>query len=265
MDLNNHENVHIRVGSMDLTVLSDGVFPVCKDFFFAETPEEMIVHIRSEFQAPINFLFIDTGEKKILVDGGFGEEYLPKSGQLLKQLKSERISPEDIHTVIITHGHLDHIGGLAYEGHPVFPNALHIIREEEWNYWMEQKETKECSKLAALKDHISLVSSDIEIHPGIFLQHTPGHTDGHLVVSIKSEGSHLLIASDILNDPSTINHPTSYIRAEVDPEKGMLTRKSFMKQAYNQSALVFACHYPFPGLGYIEKENKGWKWSPVQD
>lgn len=263
MGINNKGNYHFSVGSMKLIVLSDGVFPVSKDFFFAQTPNEMIEHIRNEFEAPINFLLIDTGEKKILVDGGFGEEYLPNRGHLLKQLRSEGISPEDIHTVIITHGHLDHIGGLEYKGKSVFSNAHHIIREEEWNYWMEKKETKECSKLLALKDQIIFVTSDIEIHPGILLQHTPGHTDGHLVISIESEGSYVFVASDILNDPSTINHPTSYIRAEVDPEKGMQTRKNFIKKAYSQSALVFACHYPFPGLGYIKKENKGWKWSPV--
>lgn len=109
-----------RLGTLKMMSISDGAFPVSKEFFFASTPEDIIKHIPSNFNATLNFLLIDTGEKNILVDAGFGETYLPTAGKLLKHLKERGISPEDIHTMIITHGHMDHIGGLSNKGRPTF-------------------------------------------------------------------------------------------------------------------------------------------------
>ncbi|HZH62865.1 MAG TPA: GTP-binding protein [Metabacillus sp.] len=80
------ENWSFQFGAFKLIVLSDGVFPVSKEFFFADTPPELIDHLPNKFDAPLNFLLIDMGEKKVLVDAGFGEDYLPTSGQLLKCL-----------------------------------------------------------------------------------------------------------------------------------------------------------------------------------
>ncbi|MGX1195990.1 hypothetical protein [Metabacillus sp. SLBN-84] len=152
---------------------------------------------------------------------------------------------------------------MSHEGDPIFPNAQHMIREEEWHDWMARPDTNEYNKLFALKNQIKLISSDLDIHPGIRLQHTPGHTKGHLAISIQSEGSTLLVASDILNDPSTLKHLPSHIAAEVEPEKGLLTRELFLEQAYTQSAQVFVCHYPYPGLSHVEKNDEGWTWLPI--
>jgi hypothetical protein len=62
-----------QLGTFRLMSISDGAFPVSKDFFFADTPKEIIHHIPSNFDALLNFLLIDTGDKHILVDAGFGE------------------------------------------------------------------------------------------------------------------------------------------------------------------------------------------------
>lgn len=223
----------------------------------------MIEHIPDRFDAPLNFLLIDAGEQKILIDAGFGEEHLPTGGHLLSQLQQEGIKAQDIQTIIITHGHLDHIGGLAMYGKPVFSNAEHLISFDEWNYWSERSETIEAKKLMALKEQITLISSDVHLFPGISVKHTPGHTEGHLTVSIESQGSHLLVASDILNDPVTLAHSASHIAAEIDPDKGMKTRQSFLQEAYTQSAQIFACHYPFPGLGKVRKSEGQWTWLPL--
>jgi hypothetical protein len=73
----------------------------------------------------------------------------------------------------------------------------------------------------------------------------------------------MLVASDILNDPTTLHHLPSHISAEMSPKQGLETRSSFLKDALDKSALLFVCHYPFPGLGHIAKENLRWKWIPI--
>lgn len=256
-------SLRFQLGAFQLIVISDGGFPVTKEFFFADTPSEIIEHFPTKFEAPLNFMLIDTGEKRLLVDTGLGEEKLPTSGQLRTQLQEEGFSPDDIDMVILTHGHLDHIGGVSQQGVPVFPSADYVIREEEWNYWMNRPSSEEFKKLKALKDVIRIISKDMEIHQGIRLQHAPGHTDGHLVVTIESEGERLLIASDILNDPSTLQHLPSHIGAEVSKEQGFKTRVGFLEESYRLNTLLFVCHYPFPGLGYVEKGEQGFRWIPA--
>ncbi|MEJ9233087.1 MBL fold metallo-hydrolase [Peribacillus butanolivorans] len=254
-----------QFGTSRLMAISDGAFPVSKDFFFANTPEDIIHHIPSNFIAPLNFLLIDTGDKNILVDAGFGESHLPIAGKLLSHLETHGIYPEDIHSVIITHGHMDHIGGLSNNGRPTFPNAEYIMRRDEWDLWKSNPKSNEYKKLMPLKDYMTLITSDTEIVPGIRLVHTPGHTVGHLSLSVSSEGKYLLVASDILNDPTTLQHLPSHIRAEMSPKQGLETRRSFLQDAIDKSALLFVCHYPFPGFGHIAKEDLRWKWIPLAE
>ncbi|MCK0470478.1 MBL fold metallo-hydrolase [Halalkalibacter sp. APA_J-10(15)] len=252
-----------QLGAFKLMAISDGAFPVTRDFFFAETPDELIQHIPTQFRAPLNFLLIDSGDKKVLVDTGLGYEHSPTAGKLLSNLKAAGIDPEDIQTVIITHAHLDHTGGMLTNGKPTFPHAQYIMHKEEWDVWTSQPDSNEYKQLLPLKNQIKLLTENKEILPGIRLIHTPGHTAGHLSLSIFSEGEHLMLASDILNYPTTLEHLPSHIRAEQTPTQALETRKKFLEEASSKSALLFVCHYPFPGLGRIERTNKGWKWIPV--
>ncbi|MGR9049713.1 MBL fold metallo-hydrolase [Halobacillus faecis] len=251
-----------RIGDFNALVISDGGMPVTKDFFFAHTPDPIVQNFPAEFHAPLNFIHLSYGDKNILIDTGFGGE-CEEAGQLLHSLAEHGICREDIDEVILTHGHLDHIGGAVINGKPSFPNANHYLRVEEWEMWADKKSSKEYRILSELEDSITLVHKDIEILPGIKLLHTPGHTHGHLSVMVNSENERLLIVSDLLNDPSTLNHLPSHIGLEVSPEKGRQTRKAIMDFAKQQGIMLFVCHYPFPGLGYIDQDNGNDRWKPL--
>lgn len=131
-----------------------------------------------------------------------------------------------------------HIGGLSNNERLTFPNAEYIMRKDEWNLWKSNPQSNEFRKLMLLKDQMTLITSDIEIIPGIRLVHTPGHTVGHLSLYINSEGKYLLLASDILNDPITLQYLPfpSHICAEMSPKQGLETRIRFL-----QDAIVFPC------------------------
>ncbi len=73
----------------------------------------------------------DTGDHKVLIDTGAGN-LRPTTGKLIPNLQAERILPEDIDTVILTHAHPDHVGGnVDSEGRPAFPNARYVMWKEE--------------------------------------------------------------------------------------------------------------------------------------
>jgi glyoxylase-like metal-dependent hydrolase (beta-lactamase superfamily II) len=71
----------------------------------------------------------------VLVDTG-ADGLAPSTGRLIQNLKSVGIAPEHIDTVIITHGHPDHIGGNTDDkGRPAFPNARYVMWQDEWEFW----------------------------------------------------------------------------------------------------------------------------------
>ena len=91
-----------------------------------------------EIELPYTCLFIDTGRDRVLVDTGIGVDTLrPTQGKLLPLLRAEGIEPHEIGTVVLSHGHPDHVGGNLNEGgQPAFPNARYVMFRKEWDFWM---------------------------------------------------------------------------------------------------------------------------------
>jgi hypothetical protein len=46
-------------------------------------------------------------------------------------------------------------------------------------------------------------------------------------------------------------------------DDGRATREKILSHAVELNALVFACHFPFPGLGHISRIGEEYKWQPV--
>ncbi|WP_051254701.1 MBL fold metallo-hydrolase [Halobacillus kuroshimensis] len=247
------------IGNYHALVISDGGMPVTREFFLANTPDPITQQFPEEFHAPLNFIHLEVDNEHILIDAGFGAE-CEDAGQLIQALDNHGITRDDIDHVILTHGHLDHIGGAVSEGKPSFPNADYYLHAAEWEMWASRPSSKEHEILSNLGSSINIIQEDIEILPGIKLFLTPGHTNGHLAVMIHSEDEKLLVVSDILSDPRTLNHPSSHIGLEISPEQGRETRKDIIEYAEQQGLMLFVCHYPFPGLGYIEQDHGTYKW-----
>src|SRR5271168_2154108 len=144
--LNGNGFYRFKIGDFQATMISDGYGPIPVGPIFAmnASEAELAPVLKANFMQPViqitnNILVVDTGREHILVDTGFGEKLGPFFGSfpgLEVNLHRAGITPESIDLVVITHGHLDHIGGLVTtSGALAFPNAQFVFVDMEWNYW----------------------------------------------------------------------------------------------------------------------------------
>ena len=88
-----------------------------------------------------------------------------------------------------------------------------------------------------------------------------GHTPGHTLVTIISEGRSLKHLADTVHSPLLIAKPDWGVLWDTDYQQGIHTRLRVLENCYKEHTLIFAGHLPYPGLGYIGKE-KDYQWVP---
>jgi glyoxylase-like metal-dependent hydrolase (beta-lactamase superfamily II) len=115
-------------------LLSDGRMFLPAEAMFATAPADQ----RGDgADIPCGCLLIRTATDTVLVDTGLGAYEHPlggRGGELEAALAAEDVKPDDVDVVVVTHGHLDHIGGLCRDGEPRFARARHVIARVEWDW-----------------------------------------------------------------------------------------------------------------------------------
>jgi glyoxylase-like metal-dependent hydrolase (beta-lactamase superfamily II) len=274
------------VGSFACTAVADGTFPYPSAGFAANVPPERVAaelaaHGRptDAIVTPYTCLVIETGRHRVLVDTGIGPlpPGLPDTtGRLRANLAAAGIDPTQIDTVVLTHGHADHIGGtLDADGAVAFPNARFVMWRAEWEYWTAEPSLAELriddhlkdllrqwarTNLPPLRDRMVLVDREGEIVPGITALPAPGHTPGQMALAVSADGQTLLHLVDVALDPIRLAHPDWVAAFDYDPAQTVATRRRLFDRAAEEPALVLAYRIRFPGLGRVARSGEGWHW-----
>lgn len=286
-----HESHRFEVGDFKCDAVGDGtftytapMFPPLATFLFANASRERLEQAlrRHDIQpskwmewiSPYICLVINTGVNRVLVDTGAGA-LGPNTGKLLANLADIGIADADIDTVVLTHGHPDHIGGNAVEGNAAFPNARYVMCRDEWDFWTSKQVASKDDEhlellmkmaqnnLAPISDRIDLIVAGTEIVEGVYSIPATGHTPGHMALSVSSNGDHLLCIADAVLHPIHVENPSWHATVDYSPEEVEKTRRKLFKQAAEWNALVLAFHFSFPGLGHIVREEDQWQWQPI--
>src|SRR5262245_18211726 len=115
---------------LEAIVVSDGHFVLPTGFLVApdsptaerEAALKAAGQTGDQFQLVNNVVVIRRQSDLILVDAGTGPRHQPTAGKLVENLKTAGNQPADVTTVVLTHGHPDHLWGILDAGdNPIYP------------------------------------------------------------------------------------------------------------------------------------------------
>ena len=206
---------------------------------------------------------VDTGTRKILFDTGLGLGGLPKA------LAQAGYTASDIDTVVITHMHPDHIGGLMQDGQPVFANADYVTGADEYNFWSKRDAGDRVGDLVAknmtpLAEKTRFVDDGGSVVSGITAMDAFGHTPGHMAYMLESGGRRLVLTADLANHYIwSFARPDWGFSFDSDKQQASQSRRRVLGMLAADKTPMIGYHMPFPAAGFVEPREDGFRYVPV--
>ena len=274
------------VGDLEITALYDGYVDLAANLLLGASKAEVQRLLASSFiagekvQTAVNTYLINVGGKLVLVDTGAAKAFGPTLGFVGEQIRAAGYTPEQVDIVLLTHLHADHVAGLLNaDGKPLFPNAEVRVDQTESEFWLSEANAAKAPKDFQPFFQIArssaapyqaagkwkTFSGAAELAPGIKAVPAIGHTPGHAAYLIESKGERLLILGDAVHAHAVqFARPQVAIEFDSDKKQAVATRKKLFAWAAREKLLVSGMHLPFPGLGHVRAEGKGFAWVPVE-
>ncbi|QDO97086.1 MBL fold metallo-hydrolase [Ferrovibrio terrae] len=275
----------LQVGDYEVLVISDGVLTIPTSVLATNAdPAALAAWLKGMFMPsdtldwPLNVVVIRGRGRTILVDAGIGLEYpdFPKAGRLAQRLAAAGVELASVTDLVLTHLHMDHIGGLVGDGLKGLRRDIPIhVAATEVEFWaspdfshttMPNPIPPVLRSVATrfLKQYGSQLRQFDEQHevvPGVVVRRTGGHTPGHSVVRISSGGKHLTFAGDAIF-PVGFDHPYWYNGFEHDPEESARVRVELLRELAGTGEVLVAAHLSFP-FCRVAIDGDVFRWVPA--
>jgi glyoxylase-like metal-dependent hydrolase (beta-lactamase superfamily II) len=268
----NPDVTRFKVGSLELIALRDGgMTGVPNDntiLAVDRTKEEVAALLTANglpgdtFNLSIQPLLVRDGQRLVLIDAGGGASMGANAGKLVASLQAAGVTPDQITDVLISHGHGDHVAGLAdASGALTFPNATVRLTANEWT--AIQTDRQLAALVTAITPKVETFAPGAQITPGIKAYAIDGHTPGHTGFEIASGDERLLYIADAMHhEVVSVQEPTWTIAFDGDEATAEASRQALLSRAASENLLVYAVHFPYPGIGRIQRREDTFVWVP---
>lgn len=273
------------LGKFQITMVSDGPLPLGdpSGAFLGASKEEISKMLTDNFLSPSNAVLeqnapiVNTGSQLVLFDTGMGTQKMfgPTTGRLVQSMREAGIAPSQIDAIVITHAHIDHIGGMVNAANQrIFPNAKVYISQADFDFWTSEDgiggtKSKEFvaharKNLLPYRDRITFFKDGQEIIPGITAMAAPGHTIGHTIFMINSDGKQVCFVGDLSHHQILLlEKPRLEFAYDTDPKQSAQTRVRVLDMLAKDKVPLLAYHFPWPGYGYVAKQGDGFRYISV--
>jgi glyoxylase-like metal-dependent hydrolase (beta-lactamase superfamily II) len=201
---------------------------------------------------------VNTGSELVLFDTG------TDPGGITAALAEAGYTPDQVDTVVLTHMHGDHIGGLMQNGAPTFANARYVTGKVEHSYWMGAGNEGFDANVRPLNDQISFIDDGGAVTGGITSILAAGHTPGHMGYMLESDGAQLMLVADLANHYVwSLAHPDWEVRFDMDKTQAAASRRRVLGMLAADRVPMIGYHMPFPAMGYVETRGDGFHYVPA--
>jgi glyoxylase-like metal-dependent hydrolase (beta-lactamase superfamily II) len=265
----------VQVGDIEVLVISDGVLPITARTMainadlteYGNWLNDMFLP-QDVLDWPLNVVVVRSGGRTILVDAGLGVEFpdFPRAGQTVHRLEAAGIDPSAVTDVVLTHLHMDHVGGLLTQGlkERLRPDLRVHVATREAEFW-EAPDFTHTDMPAPVPDALRSIASrfldeyrgqirtfetEYEIAPGVLVARNGGHTPGHSIVRLASGGDALTFAGDSVFAPG-FDNPEWHNGFEHDPEESARVRIRLLRELAATGEAMVATHLPFPSVCHV--------------
>jgi glyoxylase-like metal-dependent hydrolase (beta-lactamase superfamily II) len=276
-----------QLGQIQLASVRDGLFKLDGGAMFGIVPRPVWEKVakpdeRHRIQLGLNPLLIRTPSKNILVDTGIGNKYDAKWNDqyaidhkwtVPASLKRVGLSVNDIHYVVPTHMHFDHMGGATVRESgkvvPTYPKAMYVVQEREWAAALTNNPRTRGSYLdddflpIEAANRLKLIDGDEELTRGVTVRHTNAHTPGHQIVMIESDGQKAVYLGDLM---PTAHHlkPAWCMGYDVFPMEVARFKAEFLERAAKENWVLIFDHDVTVAMARVIKEGSNYNLLPTQ-
>ena len=278
----------LRVGEIDVLVVSDGLLPIPAETIASNVdatvrtawlddmflPPDML-------DWPLNVVVVRSGGRAILVDAALGADpdlHLPQAGRLALRLEAAGIDLASVTDVVLTHMHMDHIGGLLVDGmrNRLRPDLRVHLAAAEAEFWASPDFSRtsmppgfpDALRSAAkrfldeYRSELRLFKAECDVAPGVVVRRTGGHTPGHSVVRLASGADRLTFAGDAVFQVG-FDRPDWHNGFEHYPEEAARVRVGLLRELAATREPLVATHLSFPSVCHVAVAGDAFRCVPA--